>query len=166
MCIGESATKSPSVDVYNFIKETKRISSVGKIVRVLFYTGKASRPIDGTLFGPGSRQLTSFKEHLPLGYPGRINRPNGGSAKIIAGGDIVLAASFFYDGLSEVAVDKELTHLLGEDWRLNMIATNGLAKSNSYLHLYAVIGEDPHCVVHPPRDFPSFRNKKGDNFVW
>lgn len=149
--IGESRTGNPVRDFDDFEATTKRPSAHRQHLKFFYYVGKASKPKNGELIGPGSRQDDSFREHLPINDPNRIDRPNGGSCKIIAGGDIIFAASYFYEGLSEKAVDRLLIEHQGDELRLNMIATNGLAKSNCYVHIYAVSNAAAHWVVHPPQ---------------
>lgn len=146
-------------DFEKFIREADCRSAY--TLKFFWYVGKASEPVQpgGDIIGgaTGSRQVKSFREHLPTNHVLFDGRPDG-RARVIDRryGVLRSAASFYYGYKSEVGVDKLLQDFTAgrfpdthEELRLNMIGTNGTRNQNCYVHIYAVSNELARSVVYP-----------------
>lgn len=155
--MGESPTWNCVKDFKNFIENANR-STTYKL-QFFWYVGKASVPVEkgGAIVGdaPGSRQVISFKEHLPEGHEYFRGRPEGAARIIDHRGVLRSAVSFYYRDESEVRVDALLQDFTArafpdvhERLRLNMIKTNGERHQNCYVHIYAVSNQRARSTVY------------------
>lgn len=129
-------------------------------LQFFWYVGKASRPVrnNGPIIGDKvtSRQVKSFKEHLPVNHDFFDGRVGARAMVIDEVGTLRSAVSYYYNGKSEMSVDvllKEFTAKVfpntHEGLRLNMIETNGERDENCYVHIYAVSNMRARSVAHP-----------------
>lgn len=132
----------------NYCNKSPTSNCVGDFIQVFnesgcpcyfVYVGKASY---GNIRGPGSRQETSFREHLPVDDRNRVSRDS--RVRVISGpGRVAYSASFFYHRKSEVLTFNTILNFIEANPKisikvLNIAEPNGDRDENSYMHVYAV----------------------------
>lgn len=111
---------------------------------IAWYVGKASYDVENGVCNKSSRQIVSFREHLPPTH--LLFNARASAAKVLKSNPRA-TRTYFFSNLSEMETWKMLYGKIHcQHPNLNIREANGNAQAHCYLHLYAL--NDGKLKIH------------------